>query len=98
MQHNQQENRRPGDKRDNAERARHDREADAAGTNRHDSRSDPAKFDEDLPYEQQAPRDIEGEEARGKRLDEGNPARRREDNARSHDGTGDLPHDEKSGG
>lgn len=59
MRHHQQENQGPSDKRN-----KHDREARRAGTQRHDSQSDPAKFDEDLPYEQQPTWQRQGEEGR----------------------------------
>lgn len=115
MNHNQQENRGPGEKRGDA-RDRHDREARGAGNQRHDSESDPAKFDEDLPYEQQPTWQRQGEEGRyrdsynaarddredapvprtargGGQRDRGNPARARDDDARSHDRRGDMPRD-----
>ncbi|HEX7030203.1 MAG TPA: hypothetical protein VF254_06375 [Gammaproteobacteria bacterium] len=63
MNHNQQENQGPGGKRDRA-RKEHDRQAQRAGNQRHDTQSDPAKFDEDLPYEQQPAWQREGEEGR----------------------------------
>lgn len=63
MNHNQQENQGPGGKTDQARKS-HDREARRAGNQRHDSESDPAKFDEDLPYEQQPTWQRQGEEGR----------------------------------